>query len=441
METTRRGFIKLALAGGFAPYMSPLALAAPSSEREELYTQHVLSNGLRVHHLRSRSKYVSTALVLRSREIMNHSGLAHILEHTSFTGAAGNLSAQDVKQRQRRLIQDSNATTSPGRLEWFASFLPKYASDALHILAVTSLDQKFDSETVESEARIVLEELLLEKHSSEAAIRRKFNSIVFGRDHPRGADTLDEEIALAKLPTRKLVAKLLDYASLIRLPGNMDLFVVGDVESSRIADLAERHFGKYPSASAPMLVMPPAPPTKKYMKFEGISGELSRPLSEVRLAWNTGVTINNPDACILLALGDYINEMLFRELRERDGASYSPEAYFEPDDCSGILSLSARTSKRPEQVERRICSVLGAIKERVDAAELELYRERRELKRLKVAESGESLLQSLVGRVIDGCALEDLDINLVSAEQLTEAARRFLPSYRGPYFCVELRGT
>lgn len=372
---------------------------------------------------------------------MSHGGLAHILEHTSFTGAAGDLSAEEVKYRQRRLIQDSNATTSPGRLKWFASFLPKYAPDALQLLAVTSLDQKFDAETLKSEARIVLQELLLEKHSSEGAIRRKFNSLVFGPDHPRGVDTLDGEIALVKSPTKKLVAKLLDYASLIRLPGNMDLFVVGDVEASWVADLAERYFGKYPIASGAMLEMPPAQPTKKYMKIAGLSSELSRPLSDVRLAWNTGATITHPDACALLALGDYVNEMLFRELRERDGASYSPEAYFEPDDCSGILSLSVKTSERPETIERRICSILNAIKNGVDATELELYRERWELQRLKVAESADSLLQSLVDRVINGCALEDLDINSVDAERLTEAARKYLPDYKGPYFYMELRGT
>jgi len=440
MEASRRGFIKLVLAGGFVPFFAPSIFASPSIPHERSYTQFTLSNGLRLHHLRSRSKYLSTALVLRSREIMSHRGLAHILEHTSFTGAAGDLSAEEVKYRQRRLIQDGNATTSPGRLEWYASFLPKYAPDALQLLAVTSLDQKFDAETVRSEARIVLQELLLEKYSSEGEIRRKFNRLVFGPDHPRGVDTVDKEIALAKLPMRKLVSKLLEYANLIRLPGNMDLFVVGDVEPSWLGDLAERYFGKYPAASGPMPEMPAAQPTRKYTKISGYSRELSRPLSEVRLAWNTGSTITHPDACALFALSDYVNEMLFRELRERDGASYSPEAYFEPDDCSGILGLSVKTSKRPETIERRICAILEAIKGGVDPTELELYRERWELQRLKVAESADSLLQTLVDRVINGCAVEDLDINSVDAERLTETARKYLPTYKGPYFYVELRG-
>src|SRR5690606_32712881 len=105
------------------------------------YQQYVLGNGLRVHCCRCSSRYISAALVLRSREIMAHGGLAHILEHTSFTGAAGDLPARELKNRHRSIIQESNATTAPGILEWYASFLPRYAPDALHLLAITSLDQ------------------------------------------------------------------------------------------------------------------------------------------------------------------------------------------------------------------------------------------------------------------------------------------------------------
>ena len=123
---------------------------------------------MRVHCYRNGSRYISAALILRSKEIGAHGGLAHILEHTSFTGAAGNMTASELKQKRRALIQDSNAMTSPGKLEWYASFLPKYASEALQLLAVTSLDQKFDLKPSERGSG-VLEELLLDKYSSEGA--------------------------------------------------------------------------------------------------------------------------------------------------------------------------------------------------------------------------------------------------------------------------------
>ncbi len=441
MEVTRRGALQLVLAGGLFACVSRHALAAPALSQGGSLTNHVLENGLRLHCYRNGSKYVSAALILRSREILAHSGLAHILEHTSFTGAAGNFSAKELKQRHRTYIQDSSASTSPGRLEWYASFLPKYASEAIGLLATTSLDQKCDLETVESEARVVLEELLLDKHSADAAIRRRFNAVLYGRDHPYGRDSLDAEIEKAGIPISELAKELVNYAALVRLPANMDLILVGDLDPEKMCDIAGQHFGRFPFAKGPVLQLPRAHPTRSYQRIDGTSRELSRPLSEIRIAWNTGVTINDPDARVLLALGEYMNDVIFSEVREKDGDAYSPEAYYEPDGCSGVFTITITTSKNPEKVERRVFSILERLKTHIDPLELGLYQERWELKRLKTAESGDSILNCLVARIVEGCALEDLDIETVSPQEIVEAARKYLPQYQGTYVRLMLQGT
>jgi len=440
MDISRRDLFKLALAGGCLHTVSSVGFAAPALTQSEPLTTVALDNGLRVHCYRNASRYISAALILRSKEIGAHGGLAHILEHTSFTGAAGNMTAAELKQKRRALIQDSNAMTSPGKLEWYATFLPKYASEALHLLAVTCLDQKFDQETVKSEARVVLEELLLDKYSSEGAIKRRFNSIIYGKDHPYGNDTLDSELAVAKMPVRKLAEELRRYADMIRLPANMDLFLVGNVEPHQICDLANVHFGKCPYASGPMLNVPRVERTRTHTRMSGIASNLSRPMGEIRIAWNTGVAIGDPDANVLLALGEYLNELLFSELREKHGDAYSPEAGYEPDSCSGIFSIVLTTRKPLREVEKRIFSILERVKDHIDPAELELYRDRWELKRLKLVESSESTLEALVARLVEGCALEDLAIERVSADEMVAAARKYFPTYKGGYVCVNLRG-
>ena len=159
-----------------------------------------LPNGLRVHCRTTASSYISAALTLRSQNIMGPGGLAHILEHTSFTGAAGPLSAKEVKDRHKSILHDSNALTGPGVIQWHASFLPKYTSEALALFAITSFDQKFDVETVASEARIVLQELYLDKYASEGAVTKRFTSMLYGAAHPYARETTDVEIAKAKTP-------------------------------------------------------------------------------------------------------------------------------------------------------------------------------------------------------------------------------------------------
>jgi hypothetical protein len=82
MNVSRRDSFKLvALASTAAYTLSPTPVAA--------VTPHtlVLGNGLRAHLISSPCGYVS--LSLRSEEIVHQHGLAHLMEHTSFSGAAG----------------------------------------------------------------------------------------------------------------------------------------------------------------------------------------------------------------------------------------------------------------------------------------------------------------------------------------------------------------
>lgn len=443
MIVNRRGALKVVLGGGLVYAFPRSGFAENVSFRNEGngYTSYDLANGLRVHCCRCNSRYISAALVLRSSDIMAHGGLAHILEHTSFTGAAGELTARELKQRHKDIIQESNATTAPGTLEWYASFLPKYAPDALNLLAITSLDQKFDVETVASEARIVLQELYQDKYSAEAVLRRRFQSILYGRDHPHGKDTLRMEIAKARTPPQKLAKELQNYAAMIRLPANMDLLLAGDIEPGQMRELADQHFGRYPFAKGPLLQMPRVGATRTYHAMSGKTGDLKRPLCEIRIAWNTDVPVNDPHARTLMALSACANEALFSELREKHGDSYSPEVTYEPDGCSGVFTVTVASSKHPEKVEKRIFSIFDQLKTNLNPSELDRFRERWELKLAKAAESSDTRVETMVSRLIDGCAIDDLDIRSVSHQEVVEAARKYLPTYKGAYVRVNLRGT
>ena len=100
---TRREALKVAVLGSLGLQLpsTARALVAPPGLR--------LGNGLRMHLASNKSGYVSAALVLRSKEIADPRGLAHIMEHTSFTGAAGSLSAKEVKDYEQRAVKELGA--------------------------------------------------------------------------------------------------------------------------------------------------------------------------------------------------------------------------------------------------------------------------------------------------------------------------------------------
>lgn len=434
MSTTRRDALKGLFAGGVATQLPQWAWANSS---EPLLT---LSNGLRLHYCANKSGYVSAALVLRSKAIAEPRGLAHIIEHTSFTGAAGSLSAKQIKDLHGDCIQESNATTGRGMIQWNASFLPRNTGQVLELLANTSLDQKFDVETVSSESRIVLQELFLDKFDAKGQSKRQFDSALYGPAHPYARDTTETEIAAARTPPPALAAELAQYARSLKLPANMDLFVAGEFDKNSVTDMVSKSFGRFPFAEGPMLDLPDVGITRDHKSLSAASKDLRRPLSEIRIAWNTGVRVTDVQAGTLLSLGEYLNKVLFTELREKSGDSYTPEASFKADSCSGIFEIKVQSSNNPEAVERRLFEALATLKRSVDAKELQRFSDRLELKRRKDALSNDDLLEGMIERTLHGASTRDFQVKSIAAAEIRAAASKYLPSHKGAYVRLALLG-
>jgi predicted Zn-dependent peptidase len=431
---TRRDALKAAASAG-------LCIAGPMPARAFVARPTLrLDNGLRVHVAANRSGYVSAALVLRSREIAEPRGLAHIMEHTSFAGAAGSLSTKEVKALHGDCIQDSNATTGTGMIEWNATFLPRYTPEVLDLLAITSLDQRFDVETVASEARVVLQELYLDKYDATGVAKRRFDSALYGPSHPYAHDTTETEIATARLAPERLAAELARYSQRLKLPANMDLFLVGEIDPGSLGEMVRKSFGRFPFAEGEMLDLPHVDATRSHVSLGGVSKELRRPMSEMRIAWSTGVAVTKPEARTLMALGEYLNKVLFTELREKSGDSYTPEATFDTDGCCGIFEIKIASSNRPEGVERRLFEALATLKDTLDPKELQRFSDRLELKRRQGAQDNDELLECMVERALYGGSSHDFRIETITVEEIRAAARSHLPHYKGPYVRLTLLG-
>ena len=435
MNVSRRDSFKLlALASTAAYTLSPTPVAA--------VTPHtlVLGNGLRAHLISSPCGYVGLSLILRSEEIVHQHGLAHLMEHTSFSGAAGLLTAHEVAEAQRDCLQDCNASTALGVLRWDASFLPRHLSQVLSLLSDITLDQKFDAETVAREANIVLEELYLDKYKANMRQERAFDAALYGESHPHVGRTLDAQIATARLPAAELAAQLRSYAAALRLPANMDLFLVGQFETETVANWIDQYFGKHAYARGPYLDLPTIGVTRAYRALAGVSHELKRPLSELVIGWNTGVTATDPDAQTLVALCEYLKELLFKQLREQHGDTYTPEVAYRPDGCSGIISIALSSSKHPATLEQRVLESMQSLKTDLDAHEATRLRDRAELRRRKIAIRPEAQVECMVRRTIDGASVDEMAPETVSRDELLAAALRYLPSHKGGYVRLALRG-
>jgi predicted Zn-dependent peptidase len=286
----------------------------------------------------------------------------------------------------------------------------------------------------------VLQELYLEKYDPVTVAQGKFDCELFGKSHPYAKDTVDAEIAKCKTPITKLVEELRTFATALRLPGNMDLFFVGSVDLAAVEPLVLQHFGPYAFAQGPLLQIPQMAVTKSYKGLTEKSFELTRPMTDLKIAWNTGVCITSSEARILLALSEYLYTALFDDLREKGGDTYTPEVSFEPDSCSGIFRIGIASSKDPQKIEKRIFEVIDSVKNAIDERELARLRDRVELKRRKDSFDNQALLSRLLDQTLDGACVDDLAIETVTRGELLAAARQHLPSHRNAYVRLALKG-
>ncbi|MCK9912649.1 insulinase family protein, partial [Microbacteriaceae bacterium K1510] len=78
---------------------------------------------------------------------------------------------------------------------------------------------------------------------------------------------------------------------------------------------------------------------------------------------------------VLAAMASYLNTALFDELREKEGDTYTPDAVYEPDGCSGVFRISISSSKDPLRVEKKVFDVVEKMKQRIDDKELARLRD------------------------------------------------------------------
>jgi predicted Zn-dependent peptidase len=220
----------------------------------------------------------------------------------------------------------------------------------------------------------------------------------------------------------------------------MDLFLVGDFETSQVRGLAAQHFAPYPFAQGPVLDLPRAEITRGYNALSATSSDLRGPLSELKIAWSTGVRITDPDAKVMLALGGCLNGALFEQIRDRLGDAYTPEAVYDCDRTCGIFEILVTSSKSPAAVESRVFETIATLKRGVDPHELDRFRDRFELMRHRKAESNDTLLENMVNKALNGATICEFDVGSITPADVLAAARRYLPSHKGAYVRLALTG-
>jgi len=417
------GLLALALAGCVtAGVGAPPGLSRP--------VRTVLSNGVVVIAQEHRaSEVVAAQLWVRvggRDESPDELGLSHYLEHMLFKGTPAR-PLGSIDRQLEGLGGTSNAFTSYDYTHFDVVLPAGHLRTGIELLADIGVNASLPADELESEKKVVFEEMNLIQDDPERFLRRRLTELAYA-PHPYGRPILGTPELIRALARERLAG----YYARHYVPRNMVLVVVGAVTPDEVLALARATFGRLSGGPAGRGALAPPPTLDRSRRLDVPRSEQQAYLG---LAWRTAA-VSSADVyavdLLTYILGDSPSSRLNQELRERRRLASSIEAGYVASEQAGIVTVAARLdAPNLDRAEAAILDVIRRVRERgVTEAERQRALVTAESSYAFDIETAEGLARSY-GQAETTWTLEDElaylgRLRQITAAQIQDAARKYL---------------
>lgn len=305
---------------------------------------YTFSDGLRLVH-----EYVDTTrsvgvMVLcgvgSQNEDEKTNGLSHFIEHNVFKGTPTR-SSFDIVQELDMLGAQYNAYTSKQQTGYYSVSIDSKAEACTEILADILTNPTFDEKEMESERKVILEEIAMSEDDNEGLCQDLVCEAFYGANTPHGRTI----IGTAKNVKNFTRQDAIDYMSKNYIAQDIVISITGHIHEEEAKALCEKYFvGKFPQN--PNRIWRDEKRelfnTQYIKKFKDIEQ------ANIFLAMPTygGVSDKRFAATVAMDIfGGGMSSRLFQEIREKRGLAYSVYAYNSMLTNSGITYLYIGTNK------------------------------------------------------------------------------------------------
>lgn len=244
-------------------------------------------------------------------------GVSHFLEHLLFKGTA-EIDAREISRRVDRAGGDINAYTAREHTAYYCRMPARHTLDAIDLLSEVVLRPALRPEDVESERRVILEELAMDDDVPDDVAHRAFHELVFV-DHPLGRDPGGHRESVSTLSAKDIA----DFHQGQYTGERMVVSVAGAVDPDEVLARVEQVFGSAPRGSGP--------PLRQAPHQMGADLHLRDETEQMHLVLGgRGLPRAHPDREALdivnHVLGGGLSSRLFDEIRERRGLVYNVQS-------------------------------------------------------------------------------------------------------------------
>jgi len=304
-------------------------------------------------------------------------GISHFIEHTVFKGTAKR-SALDIAIEQDRLGGNLDAFTTHEETGFAIKVIDDQLPRAFDLISDMLVNPRFDDADLESEQRVIIEEMKMVEDSPEEYLGELFSEAFFP-NHPLGlniAGTPKKVKSFNRETTQK-------YHADTYHAGNLVIAAAGNIDHDQIVGLAENVWStRFSGQNLAEGRLKPGLQTPTPTLAAPILIKQNKNLEQAHIIIATPLVAANDErryAADLLAniIGGGTSSRLWQKVREQRGLAYSVGASaIMYQDC-GLFSIFAGTS--PEQVEEvvalAIAEMRDVVKNGVTADELDLAKQ------------------------------------------------------------------
>src|SRR5690349_1741656 len=325
-------------------------------------TRDVLANGVVVISQEQRaSEIVAVQLWIRAGgrdEAPAELGLSHYLEHMLFKGTPTRPPGS-IDALLEGLGGTSNALTSYDFTHYDVVVPVTGLRAAAEMLADIAVHAAFVPEELQSEKKVVFEEMSLTEDDPERFLTRRLTEAAYVA-HPYGRPILGTRELVGALTRDTLNA----YYKKHYVPGNMVLVVIGAVTAAEARAVAADTLGRL---TGPAPVRPMPPPPRPLTGVQTVDVRRPEEQAYLGLAWHAAPTGNTDIYAVDLLsyiLGDGPSSRLNQVLREQRGLVQTIEATYIPRQLSGIVSVTARLdAKQLDAAEAAVREVIRRVRD------------------------------------------------------------------------------
>ncbi|MDY6835386.1 MAG: pitrilysin family protein [Chloroflexota bacterium] len=333
--------------------------------------KEVLSNGLRIvtaHMPHTRSVTIAVFVGAGSRhEAIEKSGVFHFIEHMCFKGTTLRATPREVSGAIEGVGGILNAATDKELSVYWCKVALPYFPLALDVLSDMICHSKFDLEDIESERRVIIEEINLSHDSPQCRVDLLVDEILWP-NHPLGRDIAGCKETVSMLSR----IDMCEHLSSQYVPNNTVIAIAGNVEHSEVVSRVEDSFGEWRQGCIPNWNTALDTIEKPSYRIE------TRDTEQVHLCLAVkGPALGHPDRFIFdmlnVVLGQGMSSRLFMEIRERLALAYAIYSSVDHFLDSGCLGVYAGVS--PSCFEQATVAILGELSRLRDGvSESELVR-------------------------------------------------------------------